>query len=87
MLCGQFKKRFAPLNETKIGTYTKQTKWNNIAFLCIVPYLQQGLAYGTVNIKCATANASKQKDLDVCSNNFSFHGSIFFKLKPNDRYL
>jgi hypothetical protein len=36
-------KRFTPLNETKIGTYTKQTKWNNIALLCIVPIFNRDL--------------------------------------------
>ena len=36
-------KSFTPLNDTKIGTYTKQTKWNNIAFLSIVPIFNRGL--------------------------------------------
>jgi hypothetical protein len=36
-------KSFTSLNETKIGTYTEQTKWNNIAFLCIVPFFNRDL--------------------------------------------
>ncbi len=36
-------KSVTSLNETKIGTYTKQNKWNNIAFLCIVPIFNRDL--------------------------------------------
>jgi hypothetical protein len=72
----------------KIYTSELNKKWyiyqeNQAEQHCFCKYntcLQQGLAYGTVSIKCTMANASKQKDLDVCSYNFSFHGSIFFFL-------
>ncbi len=34
---GNFIKNLTLLKEAKIGTYTKQTKWNNIAFLSKIP--------------------------------------------------
>ncbi len=40
---GNLKKILTPLNEAKIGTYTKQTKWNKIAFLGIVPIFNRDL--------------------------------------------
>jgi hypothetical protein len=38
-----FGKILTPQNEAKIGTLSKYMKWNNIAFLSIVPIFNRGL--------------------------------------------